>query len=358
MEYIGQHKTANINDGYMGSGTRLINAISKHGIGNFNKEILFVYDNFDSMNLKEMELVNEEYISRPDTYNIIKGGIEFDTSSTVCVVIDETTNTYGRIPCNDYDPLIHKTPSTGYVSVYFNDGSSGRISVTEFNPLVHKKVFGGAVGKVNGVAQYVDKSDIGVLCDGIHKGKVTVYDDTGVCKHVTVEEFHNNRHLYKTGSQGKIPVKCKTTNKHYQIKRSEYDKNPNKWIVGTTGQLTVYDIETATFIQITKGAFDVKRHRYAQDKYFICYNELGHEVMHFWGSKKAFTSIFKPTSMYTAAINSTTFRTNRKHTMNGWSFKLIDWKSSTFKHTREWTGYLSINEEFNNANFTNRIQTT
>jgi len=72
--YIGQHKTKNLYDGYLGSGKTLNKALNKHGINNFKKEYLFVFDNFEEMNNKEKELVNEEFIKRKDTYNITLGG--------------------------------------------------------------------------------------------------------------------------------------------------------------------------------------------------------------------------------------------------------------------------------------------
>lgn len=72
--YIGKHKTKNINDGYMGSGKRLIAAIEKYGIICFDKEILFEYDTEEEMNSKEKELVTEEFCKRSDTYNICEGG--------------------------------------------------------------------------------------------------------------------------------------------------------------------------------------------------------------------------------------------------------------------------------------------
>lgn len=72
--YIGKHQTSNINDDYMGSGTYIRSAISKYGIENFQKDILFVFETYDEMNNKEIEIVNEEFIKRSDTYNIELGG--------------------------------------------------------------------------------------------------------------------------------------------------------------------------------------------------------------------------------------------------------------------------------------------
>jgi hypothetical protein len=72
--YIGKHQSKKIDDGYMGSGKHLEHAISKYGIDNFKKEIIFQFDNEDEMNLKEAELVTEEFCLREDTYNICVGG--------------------------------------------------------------------------------------------------------------------------------------------------------------------------------------------------------------------------------------------------------------------------------------------
>jgi hypothetical protein len=74
FEYIGQHSTVNLDDGYLGSGKRLKNAIKRYGRESFKKEILYIFDTFDKMNQKEIELVNESYIKRPDAYNIVTGG--------------------------------------------------------------------------------------------------------------------------------------------------------------------------------------------------------------------------------------------------------------------------------------------
>jgi hypothetical protein len=72
--YIGCHKTDDLEDGYMGSGTLLKRAISKHGLSSFKKTILHIYDNPDDMFAKEAELVNQKFVSRKDTYNLKIGG--------------------------------------------------------------------------------------------------------------------------------------------------------------------------------------------------------------------------------------------------------------------------------------------
>lgn len=72
--YIGKHQTKNVDDGYMGSGKHLNYAIKKHGLHNFEKEILFIFDNELEMNTKEAELVTEEFCLLETNYNLCPGG--------------------------------------------------------------------------------------------------------------------------------------------------------------------------------------------------------------------------------------------------------------------------------------------
>jgi hypothetical protein len=102
--YVGVHKTKNMNDGYMGSGKILLAAIQKYGIENFTKTVLGEFSNSDEMYLREKEIVNEEFLSRDDVYNLMRGGsggFEYINSKglndrTGCVHSDESKSRMGR----------------------------------------------------------------------------------------------------------------------------------------------------------------------------------------------------------------------------------------------------------------------
>lgn len=72
--YIGVHKTSNLEDGYMGSGKALKNAIAKYGVENFKKDILMFHESEDDMFEIEALIVDQEFVDRKDTYNIKLGG--------------------------------------------------------------------------------------------------------------------------------------------------------------------------------------------------------------------------------------------------------------------------------------------
>jgi len=74
MEYIGVHRTDNIDDGYMGSGKLVKRSIAKHGKENFTKEILEHFSTYREALTKEKEIVTLEYANRDDTYNLREGG--------------------------------------------------------------------------------------------------------------------------------------------------------------------------------------------------------------------------------------------------------------------------------------------
>jgi hypothetical protein len=72
--YIGKHQTNNLDDGYLGSGKYLKNAIKKYGKENFTREILHYCTSLEELNEKEAEIVNASFVLRDDTYNLALGG--------------------------------------------------------------------------------------------------------------------------------------------------------------------------------------------------------------------------------------------------------------------------------------------
>ena len=73
--YIGAHSTDNLNDGYLGSGVRLRNAIKKYGKHVFVKEILACFDTREEAFLEESKIVTEEFIKSKTNYNMCPGGL-------------------------------------------------------------------------------------------------------------------------------------------------------------------------------------------------------------------------------------------------------------------------------------------
>ena len=59
---------------YLGSGTIISKAIEKYGVENFVKELLYILEDENQMNLTEANIVDEEFIQREDTYNVMPGG--------------------------------------------------------------------------------------------------------------------------------------------------------------------------------------------------------------------------------------------------------------------------------------------
>ena len=86
--YIGVHKTERDDfDGYIGCGVNINRpatykksktafqyAVNKYGVDKFVRSTLFTFDNESDAYKKEEELVTEDYVRNPNTYNLIVGG--------------------------------------------------------------------------------------------------------------------------------------------------------------------------------------------------------------------------------------------------------------------------------------------
>lgn len=72
--YVGVHITDKLDDVYFGSGKNIKRAIKKYGLNNFKKEYISICKNAVDMYKMESKIVNEEFITDTNTYNIVKGG--------------------------------------------------------------------------------------------------------------------------------------------------------------------------------------------------------------------------------------------------------------------------------------------
>ena len=362
--YVGQHATSDLDDGYLGSGVSLLESVKKYGKGNFIKEILYIFDTEEEMNKKEVELVNESFLSNHLVLNRQLGGYGLNASRKSVVVFDN--GRWKRISGEKYNPLVHFTPSTGTICVFdikekvnrrvptteyknnkgrYRYHSTGKVSVLdketnktlsirleEYDPEKHKKVFGGIVAEVDGVLQYVtQKQFVDDNLKGCHCNKVTVLDEQdGKRKHILRAEYYNNPSRYSFLTKGQVTAYDKIKNSYVKIPVEELTKNPERYLGTTSGQRTVWDIETKQFKNIPKEGFDRKYHRLASDKHILCYDSTGKILIDFWGTKKDFVKIYG-IELYNQALKKTkNYQPKHRHkfsTYVGCSFKLIDWRN-------------------------------
>jgi hypothetical protein len=73
-KYRGIHKTKNLEDGYLGSGTALKLAVKKYGEENFSRDIIEFCESYDELLIKESIYVNEEWVNDKSNYNLKTGG--------------------------------------------------------------------------------------------------------------------------------------------------------------------------------------------------------------------------------------------------------------------------------------------
>lgn len=136
--YYGVHNTNNLNDGYMGSGVRLLFAYKKYGIENFTKEILKFFDTKEDAFAYESEIVNEELVNSSECYNLSIGGkggfipnihefiITPSLKNKICVKLKHTDK-YFVIDKDEYDPKIH---DTSWTNKHHSEESKNKIRKT------------------------------------------------------------------------------------------------------------------------------------------------------------------------------------------------------------------------------------
>ena len=128
-------------------------AVKKYGTSNFRRSTLFIFDNEDECIKKEEEIVNIDFINRPDTYNMTLGGggkkpegyskkkiYQFDVKGNLlkewenCYDIAEYFNTWKE---TIYSTIQHKHRFLGYYWAYTNT-----INVDEYcSPQIPQKIY-------------------------------------------------------------------------------------------------------------------------------------------------------------------------------------------------------------------------
>lgn len=73
--YVGVHSTNKLDDGYIGSGWVLKDAIKKYGREKFTREILYMFPSRREAMAMEAEIVDQDFVDRKDTYNLTIGGL-------------------------------------------------------------------------------------------------------------------------------------------------------------------------------------------------------------------------------------------------------------------------------------------
>jgi hypothetical protein len=120
MKYRGCHFADNLEDGYLGSGVYFKRALSTYGRENFERRIICLCDSIEDMIRKEAEYVDENWVSRNDTYNLQTGGLNY---GVLCEAskqkISESVSNSHKTGKYDYSNLKGKTPwNKGKTGIY------------------------------------------------------------------------------------------------------------------------------------------------------------------------------------------------------------------------------------------------
>ena len=195
--YYGIHSTDDLDDGYMGSGTRLRYAYEKYGIENFTKEILKFFETREDLARYESEVVTEVLVKDTNCYNIALGGDSGATTIGMATVKDQNGNIM-QVPVDD--PRYLSGELVGHSKGYTNCFD------TEQNKYV----------KISNDEFANNSRYVGLTC-----GKIPVIvNDTGETIMVLKEEYYNNKDKYTTtyNTTNKIFCKDKQGNSYYILK--------------------------------------------------------------------------------------------------------------------------------------------
>lgn len=166
--YVGRHRTLdpNVFDGYIGNGVNINHvstymnpkyafqyAVKKYGTSKFRRSVLYIFDTEQEAILKEEEIVNKEFINRPDTYNMVIGGggkkpegystkkiYQFDVNGNL---IKEWDNCYDIAEFfNCWKETIYSTISNKYRYLGYYWAYTNSINLNEYcSPNIPQKIY-------------------------------------------------------------------------------------------------------------------------------------------------------------------------------------------------------------------------
>lgn len=221
--YVGYHKTDNLHDSYLGSGTDLCRDIKAFGKSNFTREILYTFDTAEEALLMESKIVTQEFIQREDTYNIIKGGGSINTSEHIVIINDDGSR--GLLSTNSENFINGDYTHVNHNRVIVKDKDNNIYSVfKDDDRYLSGELVGIAKGKVSTICTktgnkfLVDKDDpryisgelVGVTI-GVappNKGKKHIYNPKTLDKKlISIQELP--RYISMGWINGIIPKKIK-----------------------------------------------------------------------------------------------------------------------------------------------------
>lgn len=250
--YYGVHNTDNLNDGYMGSGSRLKYAIKKYGKNSFTKEILKYFDTEKAAFEYESTVVDEKMILNPDCYNIVLGGQKFTPSGMIIV-----ENNQGQcLLIHKSDPRYLngelKSNICGKTIVKDKQGNNIWISVNDFDREKYQGITKGyVIVKDNNGAIFTVKQDDPRYLQGelqsINKGYVVVKNENNDYIRVSVDDKDYVSGKYKYMFKDTVQLRNKITNKCKRVHKELVNEYLNNgYIYCLTGRVTVKDSDGNT----------------------------------------------------------------------------------------------------------------
>ena len=144
--YVGVHSTYNLDDGYLGSGNNIRNAIKKYGKENFKRDILHLCLTKNDAYELERQIVDNFLLNKENCYNIIKGGNSNRTINTKRTSWNKGLTKYTDERILDYSYKLSKIKKDKLLSPYHKEqigkSSKGRFVSLDTKEKIRKTKIG------------------------------------------------------------------------------------------------------------------------------------------------------------------------------------------------------------------------